>query len=339
MRVLGRSGIEVSAIGFGCWAIGGPFTMDGRADGWGEVDDAESAAAITGALDLGITFFDTADAYGTGHSEQVLGRALRRRRDQVVIATKFGYTHDAEQRALTGTDASPAYIRGACQASLRRLGTSWIDLYQLHLGELPHSQIDDVLATLEQLVTDGLIRCYGWSTEDPRRAASFAVGAHCAAIQHPMNVLADAAAMLAVCDRHDLASVNNSPLAMGLLTGKYRAGSQLPASDVRAAQPWVTYFQRGRPAPGYLARLEAVREVLAGEGRTLAQGALCWLLARSPRTVPIPGIRTVAQAEQNATVLQLGPLRDAEMAEIAWLLRSREGDPLPAGHGRAGQSG
>jgi aryl-alcohol dehydrogenase-like predicted oxidoreductase len=111
----------------------------------------------------------------------VLGRALRSHRDQAVIATKFGYTHDADQQALTGTNATPAYIRRACQESLRRLGASWIDLYQLHLGELPPSQVDDVLATLEQLVTDGLIRCYGWSTEDPRRAASFATGGHCAA--------------------------------------------------------------------------------------------------------------------------------------------------------------
>jgi aryl-alcohol dehydrogenase-like predicted oxidoreductase len=106
-RVLGRSGIKVSAIGFGCWAIGGPFTMDGKPDGWGEVDDRESAAAIHRAIEQGITFFDTADAYGTGHSETVLGRALAGHRDEVVIATKFGYTHDAEQRALTGDPGHP----------------------------------------------------------------------------------------------------------------------------------------------------------------------------------------------------------------------------------------
>ncbi len=137
-----------------------------------------------------------------------------------------------------------------------------------------------------------------------------------------MNVLADAPEMLAVCEAHDLASVNNGPLAMGLLTGKYGAGSQLPSGDVRAAQPWVGYFDQGRPAPLWLARLDAVREVLSGGGRTLAQGALCWLLARGPRTVPIPGIRTVAQAEQNAVALMLGPLRDSEMGEIARLLQA-----------------
>ncbi|HEX9537856.1 MAG TPA: aldo/keto reductase [Streptosporangiaceae bacterium] len=318
-RVLGRNGIEVSEIGFGCWAIGGPFTMDGRPDGWGEVDDDESVAAVRHALELGITFFDTADVYGAGHSERVLGRALAGRRDEVVIATKFGYTFDAAQRAITGEDVSPDYIHRACRASLQRLGTDRIDLYQLHLGQLPMVQAQEVAGTLEGLVADGLIRGYGWSTDDPQRAAAFAGGSHCAAIQHELNVLADAPAMLAACEAHDLASINRSPLAMGLLTGKYGAASQLPADDVRATQPWVGYFTGGRPAPAWLARLDAIREVLASGGRTLAQGALCWLLARSPRTVPIPGIRTVRQAEQNAAVLHLEPLPAAEMTRIARL--------------------
>jgi aryl-alcohol dehydrogenase-like predicted oxidoreductase len=318
--MLGRSGIEVSEIGFGCWAIGGPFTDGGQPDGWGEVDDGESAAAIWRALDLGVTFFDTADVYGAGHSEQVLGKALAGQRDEAVIATKFGYTFDAGQRAITGQDSSPGYIRGACRASLRRLGTDRIDLYQLHLGDMPAGQADEVIATLEELADEGLIRSYGWSTDDPARAAVFAGGPHCAAVQHEINVLADAPEMLAACAAHDLASVARGPLAMGLLTGKYTAVTTLPADDVRAVQPWVEYFEEGRPAPAFLARLDAIRDILASGGRTLAQGALGWLLARSPRVVPIPGIRTVAQAEQNAAALRTGPLPPAEMAEIARLL-------------------
>ena len=319
-RTLGHTGIEVSDIGFGCWAIGGPVTFYGRPDGWGEVDDDESVAAVRRALELGVTFFDTADVYGAGHSEQVLGRALAGHRDEVVIATKFGYTFDPDQRAITGQDATAAYIRRACRASLRRLGTDRIDLYQLHLGGLPAAQAQDVAGALEDLVAGGFIRAFGWSTDDPQRAAAVGGGTHCAAIQHELNILADAPAMLAACEAHDLASINRSPLAMGLLTGKYHAASRLPADDVRAAQPWVGYFTSGRPAPQWLAALAAVREVLTGGGRTLAQGALCWLLARSPRTVPIPGIRTVNQAEQNAAALRLGPLPPAEMAEIARLL-------------------
>jgi aryl-alcohol dehydrogenase-like predicted oxidoreductase len=331
-RILGRSGIEVSDIGFGCWAIGGSFTMDGRPDGWGDADDDESVAALRRGLELGITFFDTADVYGAGHSEEVLGRALADHRDEVVLATKFGYTFDAGQRAITGQDASPGYIRQACRVSLQRLGTEWIDLYQLHIADLPAGQAPEVVGTLEQLVADGLIRGYGWSTDDPQRAALFADGAHCAAVQHELNVLTDAPGMLAACDRFDLASINRSPLAMGLLTGKYGPASQLPADDVRAAQPWVDYFTGGRPAPQWLARLDAIREMLASGGRTLAQGALCWLLGRSPRTVPIPGIRTVHQAEQNAAALRLGSMPPAEMTAIAQLLAQ---EPLRQASSRA----
>ncbi len=274
------------------------------------------------AFELGITFFDTADVYGTGDSEQVLGRALAGHRDEVVIATKFGNTFDAGRRTMTGQDVSAAYIRRACQDSLRRLGTDRIDLYLLHLGGLPVAQAQDVAGTLEDLVADGMIRSYGWSTDDPQRAASFAGGPHCAAVQHELNVLADAPLMLDVCDAWDIASINRGPLAMGLLTGKYDAASRLPAGDVRGpgGPAWMGYFTDGRPAPEPLARLGAIREVLTSGGRTLAQGALGWLLARSPRTVPIPGIRTVAQAEQNAAALRLGPLPAAAMAEIARLL-------------------
>ncbi len=111
-RMLGRGGIEVSALGLGCWAIGGPFLLDGRPDSWGAVDDAESIRAIQEAIDLGVTFFDTADVYGTGHSERVLGKAIAGRRDKLIIATKFGYTYDEERRAVTGTNTAPTIFAG-----------------------------------------------------------------------------------------------------------------------------------------------------------------------------------------------------------------------------------
>jgi aryl-alcohol dehydrogenase-like predicted oxidoreductase len=130
-RRLGRAGREVSALGLGCWAIGGPFMRLGRASGWGDVDDEESVRAIRRALDLGVTLFDTADVYGCGHSERVLGRALGPNRQRVAIATKFGYTFDEVTRTASDVDVSAAEIRRACEASLRRLGTDSIDLYQL----------------------------------------------------------------------------------------------------------------------------------------------------------------------------------------------------------------
>jgi aryl-alcohol dehydrogenase-like predicted oxidoreductase len=331
-RVLGRSGMKVSEIGFGCWAIGGPFTDGGLPDGWGQADDAESVAAIRRALELGVTFFDTADVYGAGHSEEVLGRALAGHWDDVVVATKFGYTFDAGTRTVTGQDASQGYIHQACRASLRRLGTDRIGLYQLHLGDLPSGQALEAAGALEDLVAEGLIGGYGWSTDDPDRAVAFASGPGYTAVQHEMNVLADDPAMLAVCQDHDLASIVRGPLAMGLLTGKYTSASRLPGDDVRAVQPWVSYFTDGRPDPAWLTRMDAIRQVLTSGGRTLAQGALGWLLARSPAVMPIPGIRTVAQAEQNAATLRHGPLAPAEMAEIARLLGALPADPADPAH-------
>jgi aryl-alcohol dehydrogenase-like predicted oxidoreductase len=320
-RKLGRSGIEVSAVGFGCWAIGGPFTAGGKPAGWGAVDDDESVAAIHRALALGVTFFDTADVYGTGHSERVLARALAGRRDDVVLATKFGNTFDPTTRELTGTDVSDAYVRSACDASLERLGTDRIDLYQLHVGDLAAERVDDLLATLEALVDAGKIRAYGWSTDDPTRAAAFAAGEHCTAVQHQLNVLDDAPEMLVACAEHDLASVNRGPLAMGLLSGRYSAETTLGMDDVRGDSPdWMRYFTDGRPDPEWLGRVASVRDVLTSDGRTLAQGALGWILARHGATVPIPGCRTVTQAEDNAGVLAAGPLSPGAMAEIAGLL-------------------
>ncbi|HEU4421383.1 MAG TPA: aldo/keto reductase [Pilimelia sp.] len=325
-RVLGRSGIEVSALGMGCWAIGGPFWTGTQPNGWGEVDDEESVRAIRRALELGVTLFDTADVYGTGHSERVLGRALAGRRDEVVIATKWGNTFDEATRQITGEDASPGYLRRALEASMRRLGTDRVDLYQLHLSGLPAARGEELLGTLEELVSHGKIRAYAWSTDSPERAAAFAAGAHCAAVQHALSVFQDAPEMLAVCDRYDLASVNRSPLAMGLLTGRFTPSTTLGSDDVRGIAPdWLVFFRDGRAAPEWLDRVAAVREVLTADGRTLAQGALGWIWARSGRTVPIPGCRTVAQVEENAGALAHGPLPPARAAEVESLLADLRG--------------
>jgi aryl-alcohol dehydrogenase-like predicted oxidoreductase len=294
--------------------------MDGKPDGWGAVDDAESIRAIQGAIELGVTFFDTADAYGTGHSERVLGQAIKGRRDKVVIATKFGFTYDEAQRELTGTNTSSQYIRWACAASLRRLGSDYIDLYQIHASP-PAEQAEETLDTLEQLQQEGLIRAYGWSTSDPNAGRLLATYPNSAAIQHGLNVFGDAPEMLEVCAEHNLASINNAPLASGLLSGKYQADSVLPADDFRTAgHAWAIYFEKGRPKPEFLEKLQAVREVLTSQGRTLVQGALAWIWARSDKTIPIPGFKTLAQVEENCAALRFGPLTSAQMTEIDQLL-------------------
>lgn len=314
-RTLGRSGIEVTALGLGCWAIGGPFYRDGNPVGWGDVDDAESLRALNRALDLGVTFFDTSDVYGCGHSERILGQALRGRRDRVVIATKFGNIFDAESRQIIGASADPEYIRSACDASLQRLRTDYIDLYQFHLGSYEVEQADVVRDALEGLVAAGKIRSYGWSTDSPERAAVFAHGDNCTAIQQRLNLFEGNAEVLALCERENLASVNRGPLAMGLLTGKFDNSSQMPANDVRHG--WD--FQQGEQGRR-LDELVQIREVLTGDGRTLAQAALGWLWARSPVTVPIPGFKTVAQVEENVAALEKGPLGEEQMREIERIL-------------------
>lgn len=323
-RTLGDSEIEVSALGFGCWAIGGEWQgADGAPLGWGTVDDEESVAAIRRAMELGVTFFDTADVYGTGHSERVLGRALAGRRDEVVIATKWGNVFNEETRTMTGEDATAGYARRALTASLRRLGTDRIDVYQLHLGAVPLDEAAELRGACEEFVREGLIRSYAWSTDDPERAAFFADGEHCAGVQHACNVLVDAPEMLALCERRGLAAIVRGPLAMGLLTGRQGSTGRAAAGDIRSLPPaWLRWFDEGGvPAPRWTARIDAVREVLTSDGRTLAQGALAWLWARSPRTLPIPGFRNVAQAEQNAGALQHGPLSEAQFAEVAEPLR------------------
>jgi len=321
-RTLGRSGIEVSALGLGCWAIGGPFWAGETPLGWGEVDDNESIRAIHAALDLGINFFDTANVYGAGHSERILGRALAGRRSQVVIATKFNAVFDEKTRQVIGADASQEGIRRACEDSLRRLNTDYIDLYQFHDNGYPADQAGPVRETLEELVKEGKIRFYGWSTDFPDRAEVFAQGPHCTAIQFQLNVLDDNPAVIALCEKYNLAAINRGPLAMGLLTGKYTLQTRVSADDVRGEKSpeWMRYFRDGRPNPEWLAKVEALREILTSGGRTLAQGALAWLWARSPQNIPIPGFRTVAQVQENAAAMPFGPLTPEQMGEIDAIL-------------------
>jgi aryl-alcohol dehydrogenase-like predicted oxidoreductase len=314
-RRLGRSTLPVSALGLGCWAIGGPFWRGERPIGWGAVDDDASVQAIEQALDVGITLFDTADVYGCGHSEEVLGRALGGRRAEVVIATKFGLTFDEHRRQMMGTDTSPAYIRRACDASLRRLGTGYIDLYTMHPSGEFTGPVEDVLEVLEELVAAGKIRWYGWSHEGTPGIRSFAAGPHCTTAQNTLHVLDDNPAYAATCEELDLAWVCNCPLAQGILTGKFRAESRLPADDVR--RTWN--LQEGKQAE-QLRQFEAIREVLTSEGRTPAQGALAWIWARSTQTIPIPGFKTVEQVDELAGAARSGPLSVRSMQQIAELL-------------------
>lgn len=322
-RQLGPGGPQTSALGIGTWAIGGPWTFDGRPAGWGEVDDDESIRMIHAAVDGGVRLFDTADCYGAGHSEEVLGRALAQLpaavRDEIVVATKFGLVFDETTRSGGGEDISPAAIRRACTNSLRRLGVDSIDLYQLHGGANTAAEAAPVLEVLEQLVDEGLVRAFGTSVDAPEMISALAASPSARTVQTQVNVFGHTEAVLETARRHGFAVLSRSPLAMGLLTGKYEVSNRPPADDVRRDTPWWTYFDDDAMAD-WLRRLAAVRELLTSDGRTLAQGSLAYLWALDPAIIPLPGARTVRQATENAGALAFGPLPEATMKEIAGLM-------------------
>jgi aryl-alcohol dehydrogenase-like predicted oxidoreductase len=303
-------------MGLGCWAIGGTwYWLDGPG-GWGDIDDNESVRAIHAALDLGINFFDTAANYGAGHSERILARALEGKRDKAVIATKFGFNvNEAEKRVTFRTDDHLLHVRQECEDSLRRLNTDVIDLYQLHVWDYPIEKVSAMVDLLESLVSAGKIRYYGWSTDSVENARAFAKGKHCVAIQHDLNVVLDTPEMLAACEELNLASVNRSPLARGALSGKYSKSTAFPQNDVRTDAWSKDHFF----APT-LDQLDKIGAILTSNGRTLVQGALAWIWARSEKTIPIPGFKTVAQVEENAKAMQFGPLTAEQMKEINSLL-------------------
>lgn len=323
-RVLGKSGIQVSPMGLGSWAIGGQFYMDGKIDGYGETDDRMSIAAIRTALDLGINFIDTSDSYGIGHSEQLIGEAIEGRRSQVVLSTKFGYIGSEATKTLQGYNVAPDYIERACEASLRRLRTDYIDLYHLHVGEIGLSEIDLVIKTLDKLVSKGKIRTYGWSTDLTRAAKIFAEQQNCSTIQHEFNILVGNEDILKLCEEKGLSSINRSPLAMGLLSGKFKKDTTLSKEDVRGAgHSWTeAIFKNGKPNPDAFNKLDAIRDILTTGGRTLVQGSLAWIWAKSGVTIPIPGFKTVEQVKENAKAMDFGPLPQTQMKEIDKILKS-----------------
>jgi aryl-alcohol dehydrogenase-like predicted oxidoreductase len=313
-------------MGLGCWAIGGPWTLDGTPAGWSQVNDAESLRAIHSGLDLGVNFFYTAANYGAGHSERLLGQAFKGRRDQVIIATKFGYHVDETAKAVTHYDEKEeegnvaGRLRLSLEESLRRLDTDTIDVYQLHVWGLSIERALEARDVLEDLVKAGKIRTYGWSTDRLEAVKTFSTSSNCGVVQQQLSVLDGNMELLALCEELNLASLNRGPLGMGLLTGKFAPDSSFASDDVRHHAQWHPGFKNGRPTQDWIDKLDSIREVLTSNGRTLAQGALAWIWARSEKTIPIPGFKTVAQVEENAKAMELGPLTPDQMKEIDTIL-------------------
>lgn len=325
-RTLGRSGLQVSMMGLGCWAVGGPWTFNGTPGGWSQVNDAESLRAIDRGLELGVTLFDTAANYGAGHSERLLGQAFKGRRDKVIIATKFGYHVDEAAKAVTYYDEKEeesnvaSRLRASLEDSLKRLDTDYIDVYQLHVWGLAIERALEARDILEDLVKEGKIRTYGWSTDRLDAVKAFSTSPNCGVVQQGLSVLDGNLELLALCEELNLASLNRGPLGMGLLTGKFAPNSSFASDDVRGHAQWHPGFKDGRPTQDWLDKLDSIREVLTSKGRTLAQGALAWIWGRSEKTIPIPGFKTVAQVEENAKAMEFGPLTPEQMKEIEKIL-------------------
>jgi aryl-alcohol dehydrogenase-like predicted oxidoreductase len=327
-RTLGKSKLEVSAVGMGCWAIGGPWTWAQPGNepfpaGWGNTEDDESIRAIDAALDMGVNFFDTAANYGAGHSEVVLGRALKGKRDRVVIATKFGHIFNEEKKTVYGdSDQIIKNVRVDVENSLRRLQTDVIDIYQLHEGGYDPKLALELQSVLEELVSSGKIRWYGWSTDivdSARQFASAASGAHCTSIQFRLNAIYDNAEMRKVCADFDLAGINKDPLNKGVLTGKFSSTSTFPDNDIRSRANFSD--------PEVVKRLKIVdeiRDILTSNGRTMAQGALAYIWALDERMIPIPGFKSVQQVKDNAGALEFGPLAEAQVKEIQTIVGKYE---------------
>ncbi len=190
----------------------------------------------------------------------------------------------------------------------------WRPLYLFHVRDYDLAKAEGIRDTLEELAEQGQIRYYGWSTDDPERARFFAQAPHCTAVEHRLNIMMDNPAMLALCDELDLASINRIPLAMGVLSGKWTPDTQLPEEDWRSDFFQVEKFRQD------LKTIQAMGEILTRDGRSYVQAALGWIWARSPRTVPVPGFRTLAHVEEDAAAIQLGPLSPEQMEEIERLL-------------------
>ncbi len=294
-RKLGNTGITVSEIGFGAWAIGGVTEASGTPLGWGRTNDDDSLAAIRRARELGVTFFDTADSYGFGRSESLLGIVLSRQRQDVVIATKVGVARDDEGKLRK--DFSRTHISHAVDGSLKRLRTDYIDLLQLHNPTLDELRRDDIHEAMDRLQEVGKIRFWGVSVTTPEEGIEVVNEGWGYALQVLYNVLNQAPAekLFPLAHQKGYGIIARVPLASGLLSGKFRPDTVFTKDDVR--QNFLTPKRLEEVLP----RVDEAKSIIGGTARSLAEGSLRFVLANEFVSTAIPGARNVRQVEMNAS--------------------------------------
>ncbi|HZQ50891.1 MAG TPA: aldo/keto reductase [Bryobacteraceae bacterium] len=285
-RTLGSTGLQVSALGLGCM---------GMSEFYGPGDEQESITVIHRAIDAGITFLDTADVYGNGHNEELVGRALKGRRDQVILATKFANLRDKDGK-FVGISGKPEYVRSACEASLRRLGVDVIDLYYQHRVD-PDTPIEDTVAAMADLVREGKVRYLGLSEAGPQTLRRARAVHPIAALQTEYSLWSrdPEEEILPTVRELGIGFVAYSPLGRGFLTGRFRKPEDLPPDDWRRNNP---RFQ----GENFNKNLQLVSEIEAmarEKNCTPSQLALAWVLARGKDIVPIPGTKHLHYLEEN----------------------------------------
>lgn len=291
MRTLGKSGIKVSAVGLGLMSMSGIY---------GNANDEESIRVIHHALDKGINFLDSSDMYGWGHNEELLGKALKGRREGVIVATKFGQTKSADGKQ--GVDGSPQYVLRACDASLKRLGIEVIDLYYQHRVD-PNVPIEETVGAMKRLVETGKVRSLGLSEARPETIRRANKIHPIAAVQNEYSLLyrQEGEETLAACREMGISLVAYAPLGRSMLTGSVKGKADLPDGDRRLAHP---RFQ-GDALDKNVKIVKRLEEISVEKKCTPSQLVLAWLLAQGKDIVPIPGTKRKQRVDENLAALEL----------------------------------